>query len=411
MKKLLLTLLLSSSTCLLFGQEKNTPYVILVSFDGFRSDYASRLNLPNFIRFIQEGAAAEGLIPSFPSKTFPNHYTLVTGLYPGNHGLVDNSFFDPARKKPYSMRIREAVIDPAYYGGTPLWVLAKQQGLISASYFWVGSELKEEGLHPDYYFDYNQSVPFQQRVDQVISWLRLPENKRPHLITLYFSSPDTESHKYGPLAKETEKNLYKMDSLLGNLMHRVDSTKLPVNIILVSDHGMSELIEEEKTYIFLDELARTTPGILTVVNGGTQAHLYTQLLEQRDSIYAVLRSKAVDFSIYKREGFPARWHYNHERSGDLLIVAKPGKYIVTGDHQKMVADLKPGTRFGVHGYDPDDVPDMNGIFYARGPNIKSGSKIPALRNIHVYPLIAEILKLKSPEVDGSFNVLKPIYRK
>jgi alkaline phosphatase D len=202
-----------------------------------------------------------------------------------------------------------------------------------------------------------------------------------------------------------------MDSLLGNLVQRADSTKLPVNIILVSDHGMSELMEKEETYIFLDELARTTPGILTVANGGTQAHLYTTSPKQRDSLYTALQSKAIDFLVYKRENFPERWHYSHERSGDLLIVAKPGKYIVTGNRQKMIVDLKPGAKFGVHGYDPDEVPEMKGIFYARGPNIKSGSKIPAFRNIHVYPLIAEILKLKLPEIDGNLNVLKPIYRK
>jgi alkaline phosphatase D len=411
MKKIRLTLLFCVITLSTFGQSENTPYVILVSFDGFRSDYLSRFNLPHFKQFVSEGAAADGLIPSFPSKTFPNHYTLVTGLHPGHHGLVDNSFFDPATKKPYSMRIRDAVIDPAYYGGTPLWILARQHGMLSASYFWVGSELKEEGLHPDYYFDYNQSVPFQQRVDQVISWLRLPEDQRPHLITLYFSSPDTESHSHGPLAKETEQTLFKMDSLLGNLMHRVDSTKLPVTIILVSDHGMSELIQKEDTYIFLDELVTTKPGTLTVVNGGTQAHIYTTSEKQKDSVFNSLQLAAKDFTVYKREKFPEQWHYDHARSGDLLIAAKPGKYIVTGHRQKLIADLKPGATFGAHGYDADEVPEMNGIFYARGTNIKAGIKIPAFSNIHVYPLIAEILRLKLPKVDGRFSVLKSIYRK
>jgi predicted AlkP superfamily pyrophosphatase or phosphodiesterase len=411
MKKFLLVLTCWMSILFVSAQEKNIPYVILISFDGFRSDYASRFNLPNFKQFIEKGASAEGLIPSFPSKTFPNHYTIVTGLYPGHHGLVDNSFFDPKRNKPYGMRIREAVIDPAYYGGTPLWTLARQHGLKSASYFWVGSELKEEGLHPDYYFDYNQAVPFQERIDQVISWLKLPAEQRPHLITLYFSSPDTESHKYGPEAEETKRIVVKMDSLLGNIVQQVNSTQLPVNIILVSDHGMSELTEKESTYIFLDELAISKPGKLTVANGGTQAHLYTTSPAQRDSLFEVLRLKAIDFTVYKREDFPSGWHYDHERSGDLLIVAKPGKYIASGDRQKMVNGLKAGTKFGVHGYDPDEVPDMKGIFYANGPNIKSGVKLSAFRNIHVYPLIAEILKMKAPRIDGDFNVLKSIYRK
>jgi predicted AlkP superfamily pyrophosphatase or phosphodiesterase len=391
-------------------QKTEIPYVILISFDGFRSDYVMRFDLPNFKRFMRDGAAADGLIPSFPSKTFPNHYTIVTGLYPGNHGLVDNSFYDPAKKKQYGIRVKEAVVDPAYYGGTPLWTLARQNGLKTASYFWVGSELKDESLRPDYYFEYNQSIPFQQRVDQVISWLKLPAQERPHFITLYFSSPDHESHTYGPVAEETRQTVLKMDSLLGNIIQQVDETKLPVNLIIVSDHGMSELIKKEETFIFIDELAVSQPGKLVVVSGETHAHLYTTSSEQRDSLYRLLQSKAVNFSVYKREDFPASWHYDHERSGDLMIAAKPGKYLVRGNRQKFLDNQKPGSTFGVHGYDQDEVPDMKGIFYARGPNIKAGSKIPAFRNIHIYPFIAAILGLKPSKVDGDFTVLKSIYR-
>lgn len=411
MKKIILLLAIALRVIIGSAQPNQRPYVILVSFDGFRADYAERFNLPNFKAFIKDGAAAEGLIPSFPSKTFPNHYTLVTGLYPGNHGLVDNHFFDPEKKKPYSMRIREAVTDSSYYGGTPLWRLARQQGVRSASYFWVGSELKQEGLHPDYYYDYNQSVPFGDRVDQVIRWLNLPEKERPHIITLYFSSPDTESHQYGPFAPETKQKVLAMDSLLGNLMQRVDSTRLPVNVILVSDHGMSELTEQPETYIFLDELVQAREGSLTISNGGTQAHLYTSSPAKTDSLYARLKARQKDFTVVRRQDFPARWHYNHARAGDLLIVANPGKYIVTGDPEKFRRQLKPGARFGVHGYDPDQVADMQGIFYAKGPNIKPGSKVKAFRNVHVYPLIAAILQLRTPKTDGQFSELQAIYRK
>lgn len=410
MKKIVVLLAVMLHVFFVSGQSLR-PYVILISFDGFHADYVKRFDLPNFNKFIKEGAASEGLIPSFPSKTFPNHYTLVTGLYPGNHGLVDNSFFDPARRAPYGMRIREAVIDPYYYGGVPLWRLAKEQGVRSASYFWVGSELKEEALRPDYYYDYDQSVPFEKRVDQVIAWLRLPEKERPHMITLYFSSPDYEAHRHGPWAAETKQKVLSMDSLLGTLMQRVDSTKLPVNVVIVSDHGMSELTEAPETYIFLDEIVTTREGSVTVSNGGTQAHLYTASQAKKDSLYTLLKSKERDFTVVRREDFPTQWHYAHPRSGDLLIVAKPGKYIVTGDPVKFREQIKPGTKFGAHGYDPDQVKDMNGIFYAKGPNIKPGSKVKAFRNIHVYPLIAEILQLRIPPVDGQLKELKPIYRK
>jgi predicted AlkP superfamily pyrophosphatase or phosphodiesterase len=255
------------------------PYVLLISFDGFRSDYVKRFDLPNFKKFIEEGAAADALIPSFPSKTFPNHYTIVTGLYPGHHGLVDNNFYDRGKETTYTMKTKDAVVDAAYYGGVPIWELASSNGIKSASYFWVGSEVSDEKKHPDYYYSYNQSVPFDERIDQVIRWLRLPEKDRPHLITLYFHSPDAESHRFGPLARETKEKVVEMDQLLGKLVQRVDSTKLPVNIILVSDHGMSELTDKEDTYILIDELIQKTSSI-KVVNGGTQAHVYTRDRQQ-----------------------------------------------------------------------------------------------------------------------------------
>jgi predicted AlkP superfamily pyrophosphatase or phosphodiesterase len=392
-----------------FCQSDKIPYVVLISFDGFRNDYVERFNLPNFKKFIQQGAAAEGLIPSFPSKTFPNHYTIVTGLYPGNHGLVDNSFYDPEKKQPYGMRIREAVIDPSYYGGTPLWQLAKQNNIISASYFWVGSELQDEKLHPDYFYKYDQSVPFQDRMDQLIRWLNLPEKERPHLISVYFSSPDTESHKYGPLAKETENTVRSLDSLLGNFIQRVDSTKLPVNIVIVSDHGMKEMQDKEETYIFIDEIIKSTKTI-QVANGGTQAHIYTSSKSETDSIFRALSAQAKDYSVTRKKDFPTRWHYDNVRSGEILVVAHPGKYILSGTREKMREGWSTGGTFGAHGFDPDLVTDMHGIFYAKGPNIRKGVKIKAFRNIHVYPLIAEIFKLKTPPIDGDLKVLKPILK-
>lgn len=392
------------------AQQKDLPYVVLISFDGFRADYVERFDLKNFKSFIKTGGAAEALIPSFPSKTFPNHYTLVTGLYPGHHGLVDNTFFDPSKNQQYGMRIREAVIDPSYYGGTPLWILARQNNIKSASYFWVGSELKQDALHPDYYLQYDQSVPFEKRVDQVFEWLKLPEAERPHMITLYFSSPDSESHSFGPLAEQTREKLFSLDSLLGNFMISVKETMLPINVVLVSDHGMSELTQNTDTYIMLDDLVKTKKNVVTVVNGGTQAHLYTNPIK-RDSIYSTLKSREKNFKVYKQENFPSAWHYAHERSGDLLIVVDNGRYLMSGTIEKLHESMKPGTSFGAHGYDPYTNKDMYGIFYANGPNIKPGSKIKAVQNIHVYPLVAEILRMKVPQIDGQFKEVKTLYKK
>lgn len=390
-----------------FGQTES-PYVLLISFDGFRSDYVERFDLPNFKQFMATGVRAEGIIPSFPSKTLPNHYSIVTGLYPGHHGLVDNYFYDPGRKSHFNMRMKQAVTDPYYFAGTPLWKLCSDSGILSASYFWVGSEVKDRGLLPDYFFQYDQSVPIKQRMDQVITWLKLPEQERPRFISLYFSSPDNESHLYGPFAEETKRSVLQLDSLLGVFMKQVDETKLPVNVVIVSDHGMSELRHQEDTYVFLDELIKPQEGFV-LVNGGTQAHLYVSDSMKCDSIFAHVKD-GKGFYAVMRHNFPERWHYNHERSGDILLVAKPGFYLMTGSREKILSDKKPGALFGVHGYDALVVADMYGIFYAKGPALKSGIEIPAFENIHIYPLIAKILGLALPQIDGKKEVLEPLLR-
>lgn len=408
-KKFLFSLIILVSS--FAGTHTQTPYVVLVSFDGFRHDYVERYDLPNFKAFIDAGSRAEALIPSFPSKTFPNHYTIVTGLYPGHHGLVDNQFYDNKRKETYSLSNRKRVTDPYYYGGTPLWTLVHQNGMKSASYFWVGSEIPDEGYHPDYYYSYDESVSFEKRIDKVIEWLRLPEQDRPHFITLYFSSPDHEGHDFGPLSVQTNKALHRMDSLLGKLMKGIKSTALPVNVILVSDHGMKELEMKSDTFIFLDELLDLKSKKLKLVNGGTQTHIYTANPHQTDSLYAILKSKESNFKVIRKSDFKREWNYDHYRVGDLLILANPGYYIHESDRKKYMARQKEGTKFGVHGYDPDEVEEMCGIFYAQGPNINSDIVVPPFRNIHIYPLIAEILNLPLPEIDGKKEVLQSIYRK
>ena len=407
MKKtgLLLAFIVLCTSC--NAQRKPLPYVVLVSFDGFRSDYVERFDLPNFRNFIRGGAAGP-LIPSFPSKTFPNHYTLVTGLYPGNHGLVDNQFYDPDLKTFYSLHKREAVANSSFYGGVPLWRLARQNNIRAASFFWVGSELREEHLRPDHYFPYDEKIPNANRVDQVIEWLRMPEPERPHFITLYFSSPDTEAHADGPFAERTRQKLMELDSLLGKMMTGIEETNLPVNVILVSDHGLRELVQSDNTYIFIGELISTERKDVIVVNGGTQAHVYCSI-NAADSLERVLKANAQDFTVLRRKDFPTRWHYDHERSGEILLLANTDKIFIGSDRDKFLRQIKPGKPFGVHGYDPVEVSDMNGIFYAKGPNIKSGIVLAPFVNVHIYPFIAEILQLHYGRIDGDPEVLKEIY--
>lgn len=388
------------------AQHEQTPYVIMVSFDGFRHDYVERFNLSNFKKLISKGAAAEALIPSFPSKTFPNHYTLVTGLYPGNHGLIDNEFYDPAQKKLYAIKNRQMVEDPSFYGGIPLWQLAQQQGMRAASFYWVGSEAKILGSFPDYYKLYDAKIKNEERVEQTINWLKLPEAQRPHFISLYFSLVDHEAHNTGPTSEETQKVLHTADSLMGMLMDKVQTIKLPVNIIVVSDHGLHEMKREEKVFVHVNKLIDTKNPSVVFANAGSQAHFYTKNV---DSLHAVLKAQERNFKVYKQSEFPERWHYKHIRSGDVLIVAEPGTYFLT--EPRDLGKWEGKGNFGEHGYDPALTKDVNGIFYAMGPNIKQGIKLKPFENIHVYPFVAKILGLKIPEIDGDVKVLERIYKK
>ena len=389
-------------------QAKTTPYVILVSFDGFRYDYAERYGCPNFQRFINEGASAPAMIPSYPSKTFPNHYTLVTGLYPGNHGLVDNSFYDADKKQVFSMKKQELVEDEHFYGGTPLWQLAQQQGLKSASYFWVGSEAPIKGQFPSYYHRYNENVPNKARVEEVLRWLLLPERERPHFISLYFSLVDSYGHDYGPESEEIKQAVMEADQLLGMLMQGVDVLGLPINVIVTSDHGMYNMQDSRYTMIYLDEIMPSLDSSDVVVRGSTQAHVYCNDPEKEKLIYDDLKYYQENYKVYRKNETPPKWNYrNNPRIGDILVVANPGHELKDSRGE----GTAPGKKvWGTHGFDPYITPDMGAIFYALGPNIKPGRKSLAFENVHVYPFIAKILGLTIPKVDGDFNVLSEFYR-
>jgi predicted AlkP superfamily pyrophosphatase or phosphodiesterase len=411
MKRIIFLLTFLLARILTHAQQNSQPYVVLVSFDGFRHDYVENFNPPNFKEFIAKGSRAEALIPSFPSKTFPNHYTIVTGLNPGNHGLVDNEFYDRERDAIYGMRKKELVVDPYYYGGIPLWELARRNGMRSASFFWVGSEMSDEARRPDYYFPFDDSVNPHSRVDQVIEWLNLPEEQRPYFITLYFSFPDDEGHDYGPKSEQARQSVLRADTLLGNLMKGIATTRLPVNVILVSDHGMHELTVKDETFIFIDELVDRKNPAVKVANNGSHAHLYFSEIKKRDSVYAILKAKEKNYRVLKKENFPERWHYQNDRVGDLLVFANAGHYIRTGSREDFFKTANLGSKIGEHGYDPELTPDVRGIFYAQGPNIKSGFTVAPFQNIHVYPLIAKILGLPLPEIDGKEEVLNKLYKK
>ncbi|GAB2629164.1 ectonucleotide pyrophosphatase/phosphodiesterase [Emticicia sediminis] len=383
----------------------------MVSFDGFRHDYVEKYNTSNIKEFIKQGAAAEMMRPAFPSKTFPNHYTLVTGLYPGNHGLVDNTFYDKGRDTFYSIRQRAKVEDSYYYGGLPLWQLVQQNGMKSASYFWVGSEARIEGEFPTYYHRFDDRVPHKNRVNAVFNWLKLPEAERPHLMTIYFSMVDTQGHEYGPNGQKTKEAVMEADSLVGMLVEGLKKIDLPVNVILVADHGMYEMQNKPEYFIYQDDILAGLPkDDFIFVNNSTHANIFVKNKAKEDSIYNVIKARESHFKVYKKAEIPAKLHFNtHPRIGDLFFVVEPAYSI----YSKESLAKKPETRavWGVHGFDPSITPEMGAIFYAKGPNIKAGVKIPAFDNIHVYPFVAVILGITPPKVDGDIKVLEGILKK
>ncbi len=392
-----------------YAQSSN-PSVLLVSFDGFRHDYIDKHDLKNFKAFRDKGSAAEGLVPCYPSLTFPNHYSIVTGMRPSTHGLVDNSFYDSILDIQYSISKRDVVQNPKFYGGTPLWTLAKQSGMKTASYFWVGSEVTDPSRRPDIYFLYDEKVPFRTRVDSVLNWLNRKEKERPRLITLYFSEPDHIAHDTGPNSPDTHEILLKMDSILGYLTEGLRNIKAPVNTILVSDHGMSELVANDETLVFLDELYDVKSKKVRTVVSSTLAHLYIDNRSTLDSMYTLLKSKEDRYKVYKRHELPKHYLYDHYRIGDLVLISTPYHTIRFADRKANAQRWKPGSHFGVHGYDPAVVADVRGIFLAQGPQIKVGQKLGLVRNIDIYPLVANILGLPVPKIDGDPKALAGIIK-
>ncbi|UBM57579.1 ectonucleotide pyrophosphatase/phosphodiesterase [Marinilongibacter aquaticus] len=375
------------------------PYVIMVSIDGFRYDYAEKFQAQNMLDLAQSGSSAKWLIPSFPSKTFPNHYTLVTGLFPENHGIVSNSFYDKNQGKAYRIGEKNSVENGAWYGGVPLWNLAQIQGMCAASYFWVGSEADINGMHPKYYYRYEKTTPYEYRVRRVLEWLQMPEKVRPHMLTLYFSLVDTQGHKFGPDAEETKAAVLHVDQQIGALREGLKKLNLPVYLIVTADHGMDDVSEFINVRDYGVELERGQ------FYSGPVAMIYTKNEEETEAIYAKLAKQNL-FKVYTRDAVPAYLHHNkNEKIGDLVLIAD-SPYTIIYSEKDLHKMEYPG---GTHGYDPFENKNMGAIFYVEGPNVKKDFQISAIENIHVYPLVAHLLGLKTiTPIDGSFEAISQI---
>lgn len=380
------------------------PYVVVVSFDGFRHDYMEMFDTPNFDRVAAGGARADGLIPVFPSLTFPAHYSIATGLYPGTHGLVANTFHDRELDRTYSLSDRETVEDGRWYGGEPIWVTAEKQGMVSAAFYFVGSEADVQGIRPSYWKRFDPIIPNEVRVDTVLTWLSLAEEQRPHLVSLYFAEADYAGHRFGPGdSPELAGAVGQVDRALGRLLDGLDA--LPhgdrVFVVLVSDHGMSDVRPEG--HYALDEIADLSGARLT--SGGSVGILFVEEGEERiEELRAQLDAGMPNAKVYRSHEAPARLHLNgHPRFGDLVVVPEEGYTIGIGPRR--------GSSRGMHGWDPG-FRSMHGIFLVKGPGIEAGTRLPRIEGVDIYPFMARVLELEPAEgIEGDPGALAALGRR
>jgi alkaline phosphatase D len=371
-------------------------YVVLVSLDGFRWDYPRKYGAAHLLKLGAKGASApEGMLPVYPSLTFPNHISIVTGLYPEHHGIVSNSFWDPEREQTYVYSQTKSNSDGSWYSGTPLWVLAEQQGMRSACLFWPGSEAEIQGKRPSYYLHFDDKFDDEKRVDQVVAWLKLPAELRPHFITLYYSNVDHAGHLYGPDSEEVRAAVHHLDTMVGDLQAKIAKTHLPVDLVVVADHGMVTLRGNPVTLSDFADLSNfhTEGSLLYAKPDADVQEIYEEFLTHPDA----------RFKIYRRADLPAYLHFDaNPREGDPVIVPT-GPFTIRAN-----ASVIEGNHRGGHGFNPRTMPEMKAIFFAVGPDVRSGVQLKPFENVNLYPFLAEILGLTPPaDVDGSLDVLLP----
>ena len=371
------------------NNENKQPYVIMVSLDGFRWDYTQYAKTPVLDSLAKAGVMAEALIPSFPTKTFPNHYTMATGLYPDNHGIVLNGFYAEDLKMDYNKSDKSTVGDSRFYSGEPIWTTAELQNVKSATFFWVGSEAESNGVRPTLWEKYDHYLPFEARIDSVYKWLSLPENQRPHLVMWYYHEPDAIGHGKGPRSKELVDEIEELDTYLGDFFTKLRTLSYynQLNFIVTSDHGMGELSIDKQ--VILDDIIDTAN--LAYFDGWNPIWNLKVKDGKLDEVYSNLKDNEHIQSWY-RDSIPERLHYGtNPRIYDITVVAKP--------YWSVYWSWNIGSSLGAHGYD-NSFKDMHTIFYAAGPAFKKDYIAPEFENVNIYPLIAEIMELKPAKTDG-----------
>lgn len=407
MKRLSSVLLVLSFVSAVFtgcGKEAVQPPdpLILISIDGLRPDYLSRTDTPVLDMLIQNGTLAEHMIPIFPSKTFPNHYSTATGLFAENSGLIANNMYDEAIGGRFTMSDRSAVEDPRWYGGEPIWVTAEKQGLRSGTVFWPGSEAPIKDTYATHWLRYDGSISHDARVDTLIRWFQLPLEKRPVFTTFYMSNVDSYGHWYGPDSDSIAVAIREVDRTLGYLINELKRIQLwpDVNIIITSDHGMAEVSADR--VILIDDIINLddvqvidwTPVAMIQPNEG-----------KLDEVYLALKSAENNYQVYMKQDIPDVFRIkNNPRVPDIMVIADAGFTITSRPYFET-----RGVTGGAHGYDHRD-PDMRAFFLASGPAFKENLVIPPFQLVHVYELMCEVLGLTPAPNDGHLDSLRAVLK-
>jgi predicted AlkP superfamily pyrophosphatase or phosphodiesterase len=385
--------------------------LVIVSIDGLRHDYLTLHQAPMLAELAAGGVHVKQLQPVFPSKTFPNHYSLVTGLHPERHGIVDNSMYDPLHQRQFAMSMADQVADGFWWQGEPIWITAELQGVKAATYFFPGSEAEIKGKRPSYWFPYVHETPNRERTEQVLAWLALPEAERPRVITLYFSDVDSAGHSYGPRSAQVAQALAEVDAELTYLVHtlRQRGQAEQVNLIISSDHGMAEV--DQRKYIIADELfdgslaqnVRFSREIVSIFpKKGQEEQLCQQIAE---------RYNPEQMRLYRKHELPARFQYQqHARIAPIILLAEQPWIFV---RRSLLPGLKADPSFlsarGSHGYDNQE-PDMQGMLIAYGPAFKQATQVEKLSMVDFYNVMARVVGIKPAANQGNPQALPLLLR-
>jgi predicted AlkP superfamily pyrophosphatase or phosphodiesterase len=387
------------------------PTVILISVDGFRADYLDKYPAPTLTLLVKQGVRAKWMTPAFPTLTFPNHYTIATGLYPNNHGIVGNNIYDPEFKQTFGMSKREEVQNGRWWLGEPIWVTAEKQGQRAAAFFFPGTEAEIAGKRPSFWKDFDDKFPNFERVDTVLSWLDLPVRERPTMITMYFSDVDHAGHDAGPDSENVRQAIARVDQALGRLVAGLKSRGIfnRVNLIIVSDHGMARLAPNQ--VVVLDDYFDLSQAEIVVWNSG-MVHIFPKP-EIEQAIYATLKSKAPPQApVYRKQELPERFHYGKSRRiGDIVALADEGWTITSRERYRPPAPTADGAvkYSGGHGFD-NQLESMRALFVAHGPAFKKRAVVEPFESVEVYNVMARILRLKPASNDGSDAAARAVLR-